>query len=602
MNHRQIQSLRPKGNLPVHPWRLLLPLLLFIICPLAAQAQSGQALLDSLRRQVEQVEGIDKLKAHHRLCYMLSNSEAKLEEQIEALESYQKEADRQQVVSHQASARTFILTVYKNAYAYDAFFARLPEVQGFLYAHGHGQDNFQMTSYYNTVRMANELYLEQGQSETAIRRAQELYLQASADNDRIGMSTLTFCLAQSYELSRQFEKAEEYFRQSLDLAQKVEKEERRIAQLQNIYVLYGRSMMDREKYTETLALCDEWLHAIAEQEDFERRVVGELKNTLYSRLDRSLLLIRAYAGLQQFAQADSCRLLVEEMQQQQDFGPWELYIDEALFELAYHRKDYAAAQPLLTTLLEAFRQYDSPANVAALLEKQAVIQEQTNQYALAAAGYREAIQLRDSIQNAQFTAQLNDLHTIYEVDKITAQKERNRIYFLMALLACTLLVIALAVWIVYSQRLRRKNRALYQQIEKQRRLEKETTTTTVEAAPEKLSKEMQLFVAFKNLLLTGDLYLSAELDRHRLIEQLGTNERYLIEAVHAGSGMTISGYIAQLRLRYALELLHDHPELTLEAVALDSGHASYSTFFRAFTKAYGMSPTEYRKINTHFAR
>lgn len=595
MSSRQTQSLQLTGLKMVRSG--LLFLILFLLLPFfhTARAQSGQVMADSLRRQVELTEGIEKLKTLHRLCYMLSNS-GTLEEQIASLNVYRQEADRQQVLSHQSSARIFILTAYKNAYDYDNFFALLPEVQKFLFTHGHGQDNFQMTSYYNSVRMANELYLERGQTETAIRRALELYKLASADNDLIGMSSLAFCLAQSYEVSRQFEKAEEYFRQSLDLGKKIEKEERRIAQLQHIYVLYGRSMMDREKYTETLMLCDEWLESIEEQRAFEMRVVKGLRNTLLNQFDRELLLVRAYAGLHRFAEADSCRLSVEKMQREQDLGPWELYITEAFFELAYHRKDYLTAQPLLETLVDAFRQFDSATNVASLLEKQAAIQEEMGQYVQAAAGYREALQLRDSIQNAHFTAQLNDLHTIYEVDKITAAKERNRNYFLLALLACSLLVIALTVWIIYSQRLRRKNRALYQQIEQQRLQEKETDTTAVKASPENLSKEMQLFLAFKELLLKNNLYLSAEFDRHRLIEKLGTNERYLIEAVHAGSGMTIGSYISHLRLRYALNLLHERPEFTLEAIALDSGHTSYSTFFRAFTKTYGMSPTEYRRM------
>jgi len=559
------------------------------------RAQTDQAMIDSLHQAIENTEGIEKLKAIHRLCYMVTNS-GSIEEQIADLTLYREEADRQQVLSHQASARAFILTTYKNAYDSDNFFALLPEALEFFYTHGHGQDNFLMVRYYGAIRMANELYLELGQAEMAVRRATELYEQASADKDPYGLSTLSFCLGQGYEMLRQYEKAEDYYRRAVTFGKEVEKEEQRIALLENTYVTYARSIMDRKKYEEALTLCDEWQLAIEEQRAQEMRVLKALKNTLISQLDCDLLRMRAYAALHRFAEADSCRLLTEEIRQQQDLGPWELPITEGLFELAYHKEDYAEAQPLLDILIAAFRQYNSAVNVASLLEKQATINERIGHYQQAAAGYRETLHLQDSIQNAHFTAQLNDLHTIYEVDRITAEKERNRNYFLFSLLGCVLLLIALVIWIIYSRRLHAKNQALYLQIEQHRRQEKEMEAVAIETAPTELAKELQLFIAFKDLLLKDRLYLSADLDRHHLISQLGTNERYLIEAVHAGSGTTINNYISTLRLRYALDLLHEHPELTLEAIATDTGHTSYSTFFRAFTKTYGMSPTEYRRL------
>jgi len=94
------------------------------------------------------------------------------------------------------------------------------------------------------------------------------------------------------------------------------------------------------------------------------------------------------------------------------------------------------------------------------------------------------------------------------------------------------------------------------------------------------------------------LFTHPDLERRALADRLGTNERYLADAIHQQAGETVGTYIARQRLQYALELLGTHPELTLEAVAIDSGHPSYSTFYRAFGKMYGMSPSEYRRIST----
>jgi transcriptional regulator GlxA family with amidase domain len=75
-----------------------------------------------------------------------------------------------------------------------------------------------------------------------------------------------------------------------------------------------------------------------------------------------------------------------------------------------------------------------------------------------------------------------------------------------------------------------------------------------------------------------------------------TNEAYLADAIHEATGETVSTYLSNLRLQYSLTLLNESPHLTFDAIAIDSGHGSYSSFFRLFTKKYGISPSEYRKL------
>jgi len=43
-------------------------------------------------------------------------------------------------------------------------------------------------------------------------------------------------------------------------------------------------------------------------------------------------------------------------------------------------------------------------------------------------------------------------------------------------------------------------------------------------------------------------------------------------------------------------MLDKHPELTVEAVALDCGFNTAHTFYRLFRKQYDISPAEYRKM------
>jgi len=60
---------------------------------------------------------------------------------------------------------------------------------------------------------------------------------------------------------------------------------------------------------------------------------------------------------------------------------------------------------------------------------------------------------------------------------------------------------------------------------------------------------------------------------------------------------TLNAYVTRKRVeRAAMQLVHKH-ELTIAEVALQNGFNSNSSFTRAFSKLYGQSPTDFRKIN-----
>ena len=95
---------------------------------------------------------------------------------------------------------------------------------------------------------------------------------------------------------------------------------------------------------------------------------------------------------------------------------------------------------------------------------------------------------------------------------------------------------------------------------------------------------------------TERLFTSSDLDRKALADRLGTNERYLADAIREGSGLTFTAYITRLRLEYAILLMELHPQYTTNAIATDAGFASYDPFLKAFTRMYAMTPSDYRKL------
>lgn len=62
------------------------------------------------------------------------------------------------------------------------------------------------------------------------------------------------------------------------------------------------------------------------------------------------------------------------------------------------------------------------------------------------------------------------------------------------------------------------------------------------------------------------------------------------------AGLSFTDYINNLRLAYALELLSDSGNDTIELIAEKAGFGSSRTLYRLFRERYEMSPSDYKRI------
>ena len=172
----------------------------------------------------------------------------------------------------------------------------------------------------------------------------------------------------------------------------------------------------------------------------------------------------------------------------------------------------------------------------------------------------------------------------------------HRIILIAVVLICLLIVYFLWRSHQYNKALLEKNRRLLAEIE-QREREEQQAIEQLKAEPEDvLTAEQQLFRRICDLMESSHrIYTDADLDRSRLAQLLGTNEHYVTDAISAcTNGKSVNGFLNEYRLRYATHLLATTKD-SIALIAVLSGF-SRSSFFRAFSDAYGMSPSDYRKV------
>lgn len=96
------------------------------------------------------------------------------------------------------------------------------------------------------------------------------------------------------------------------------------------------------------------------------------------------------------------------------------------------------------------------------------------------------------------------------------------------------------------------------------------------------------------LMVNERLFCEQEISREAVATAIGTNRTYLARSIKSATGMTFSEYITTLRTSYAAKLLTTLDE-PLDLIGTLVGFRSKSAYYRAFSAAYGCSPSEYRK-------
>ena len=108
------------------------------------------------------------------------------------------------------------------------------------------------------------------------------------------------------------------------------------------------------------------------------------------------------------------------------------------------------------------------------------------------------------------------------------------------------------------------------------------------------ANDRRLFDRIQYEIEKRELFLLKDFDKEAFAKEMNISPRKLGRLFTVFAKKPLSDYLHDLRLSYALTLLHDHPNWTIDAVAEKCG-LSLRTFHRLFTKKFSITPQAYRE-------
>ena len=178
------------------------------------------------------------------------------------------------------------------------------------------------------------------------------------------------------------------------------------------------------------------------------------------------------------------------------------------------------------------------------------------------------------------------------------EEAKTTIYRILAFsLVAIMLIILVALWrlAIAHRRMLIKNRELFELIQREQCREVRDIQRIARQPLQERTPEEQLFLRLVELMKKDKPYTDAELNRDTLASMLGTNHRYVDEAIRECSdSQSTKAFINSYRVDHAARLLTDTDE-PIALIAEMSGFANRTSFNERFRERYKMTPSEYRR-------
>ena len=206
-------------------------------------------------------------------------------------------------------------------------------------------------------------------------------------------------------------------------------------------------------------------------------------------------------------------------------------------------------------------------------------------------------QIRDTLELRNRKAQTESLSNMLQIAEEKYQLERrlNKIErtqliqrYSLALLVAVIVIILILFRLYYIDV---RTKSLLFKISLTRKNQQQLGT----------QRHEEIFYQAVAIVEKDNLYLDPDFSITQLARLLGTNEKYLSNAIKEGSGDNFKAFINQYRINSIKQRIEDaiasgNPITRFSAIGEECGFKNESTFYRVFKEETGMAPKEYANM------
>ena len=220
--------------------------------------------------------------------------------------------------------------------------------------------------------------------------------------------------------------------------------------------------------------------------------------------------------------------------------------------------------------------------------------------------YRErSLALRDTLTSYRQMTSINESEFQNEMKQIERemnemQQHRQHLIMTLVVIGAFALIVATFLIILFRQnaKLRHSNRQLYLKNVAMLRAEEASKSEQNKYAGSNLMDDdkKQLLQRIDHVMDTSEEIYSPDFSVERLAQLIDSKYKYVSQVINEYYDQNFNNFINQYRIKEACKRIDNHGQyanMTIEAIANSVGFRSRSSFFTAFKRITGLTPSEY---------
>lgn len=535
---------------------------------------------DSILARLETLPVDQRLNEFERVCrgsmWFGVTDEATL------LNSYRNEAIKANNIGHECTARTIRLYSYYTSGRIDSLYKTLDANLEFM------QQHKLWINYYSCRSLRVEALNQDKRIQSALREARAIYTHAYVHDINYGKGVAAYLIGSCY-LSLFRDKDASVF---LLEAEKYLSPDKNIGQMHNLYISLWQAMASGTNYDEMLRFSDRWEKMWL---DYAKDNNIPLESINPYRINYLLVRANIYLKLDRIDEARSLLIdCVDIGRNLREVG--QLMLNKELSNYYEKIGKYDSALHYTTQCIDIQERYGYKLKTIASQQKRARLLSKLGDTDQAVLLYEDLMVTKDSLYRMDLAAQIDDLHYIYKVDELNAQKAKMESLLIFALVGLFGLSFIIVGYIIYRRRLNIKNRLIMEQLRRNKQRDEEYYELLTKMPDKVLNHDELDFRRLTTLLNDPKVLTNSDLKREDVAQMLGINHNQVARLVKANTdGLELIIYINKLRVNYACGIIAKQPQMPVRDLAVASGFNSHTTFIRAFKEFTGMTPGEYKK-------